>query len=253
VATSADGVQTVQRALQLLEVIADNGEALNVTALAALSGLPLPTVHRLLRSMVSLGYVRQLPSRKYGLGTRLIGLGNSARNSFGVVAESILRRVVESTGETANLAMFEDDMVVYIAQVPSKHSMRMFTEIGRHVLPHATGVGKAMLSQMSDAAVTQIVRRTGLPAQTDKTLININSLLGDLEVVRERGWAEDNGEQEIGVRCVAVPVPNVSTPIALSVSGPEARMTAEAIKQFVPQLQAAAEQLSIEFSARESI
>jgi IclR family transcriptional regulator, acetate operon repressor len=253
VATSTDGVQTVQRALQLLEVIADNGEALNVTALAALSGLPLPTVHRLLRSMVSLGYVRQLPSRKYGLGTRLIGLGKSARNSFGVVAESILRRVVESTGETANLAMFEDDMVVYIAQVPSKHSMRMFTEIGRHVLPHATGVGKAMLSQMSDAVVTQIVRRTGLPAQTDKTLTNINSLLGDLEVVRERGWAEDNGEQETGVRCVAVPVPNVSTPIALSVSGPEARMTAEAIKQFVPQLKAAAEQLSAEFSARESI
>lgn len=251
-ASASDGVQTVQRALALLQVMSDNNAALNVTELASSSGLPLPTVHRLLRAMATLGYVRQLPSRKYGLGTRLIRLGNSARESFGTVAQRGLRNLVESTGETANLAVLENDMVVYVAQAPSNHSMRMFTEIGRRVLPHSTSVGKAILSQMSDAAVIDILSRTGMPQQTDRTLTNVQSLLGDLEVIRARGWAEDNGEQEIGVRCIAVPVPNINIPAALSVSGPEARMSNESIRGFVPSLMAAALEMSAEFNARET-
>ena len=119
-------------------------------------------------------------------------------------------------------------MVVYVAQVPSRHAMRMFTEIGRRVLPHCTGVGKAMLSQLPDDEVKSLVQRTGMPALTDRTITDLDALLADLELIRRRGWAEDNGEQEIGVRCLAVPVLGTGIAAALSVSGPEARITPEA-------------------------
>ena len=235
-AQSPQGVQTVTRALELLERIADNGESVTVSALATISGLPLPTVHRMLKTLVALGYVRQLPSRRYALGPRLIRLGESAGRALGAAAQPFLAELVESTGETANLAMREADKVVYVAQVPSRHSMRMFTEIGRRVLPHCTGVGKALLSQLSDAEVKAVVRRTGLQALTDRTITDVDALLADLELIRARGWAEDNGEQEIGVRCLAVPVLGTGIAAALSVSGPEARITPESGDRIGPVL-----------------
>jgi IclR family acetate operon transcriptional repressor len=230
------GVQTVTRALELLDRIADNGEPVTVSALSTISRLPLPTVHRLLKTLVALGYVRQLPSRRYALGPRLIRLGESAGRALGAAAHPFLAQLVESTGETANLAMRESDVVVYVAQVPSRHSMRMFTEIGRRVLPHCTGVGKALLSQLPDDEVKAMVQRTGMQALTDRTITDIDALLADLELIRTRGWAEDNGEQEIGVRCLAVPVLGTGIAAAISVSGPEARITKESEEQIGPQL-----------------
>lgn len=245
---ASDSVQTIQRAMELLEAIADHGTAVNVSSLAISSGLPLPTVHRLLKTLVTLGYARQLPSRKYGLGSRLIQLGISARGTFSVTAEPYLRHLVESIGETANLAIFEDDRAVHVAQVPSKHSMRMFTEPGRRVLPHAAGVGKAMLAQMPDETVTEIMQRTGMPMRTDRTLSNVTSLLGELERIREQGWAEDNGEQEVGVRCFAVPIPGINVLAAVSVSGPEARLTRESVARIIPELQLTARNLADAFN-----
>lgn len=228
------GVQTVTRALELLDLIADEGEPVTVSALSASSGLPLPTVHRLLRTLVALGYVRQAPNRRYALGPRLIRLGESAGQSLGAAAQPFLAQLVERTSETANLAMREGDMVVYVAQVPSKHSMRMFTEIGRRVLPHCTGVGKALLSQLPDAEVAEIIRRNGMPTMTDRTIATLDDLLVDLGKIRERGWAEDDGEQEVGVRCLAVPVLSTGIQAAMSVSGPQARLTHEIADQVAP-------------------
>ncbi len=247
-AKASESVQTIERAMELLEVIADNDAPVSVSALSSSSGLPLPTVHRLLQTLISLGYARQLPSRKYGLGSRLIQLGLSARGTFGSIAEPYLRGLVDSIGETANLAIFDEDRAVHLAQVPSRHSMRMVTEIGRRSLPHATGGGKAMLSQMSDQAVSEIMRRNGMPARTDRTLTNLTSLLGELERIRQQGWAEDNGEQAVGVRCFAVPIPGITLLAAISVSGPEVRLTRESAARVVPELQAAARDLAAAFN-----
>jgi IclR family transcriptional regulator, acetate operon repressor len=246
---TTSGVQTVERALGLLETIADAGESITVTALADAAGLPLPTTYRLLRSMMALGYVRQLPSRQYGLGPRLIRLGESAGRALNATARSYLLELVERTEETANLAMLDGDMVVYIAQAPSKHSMRMFTEIGRRVLPHATGVGKALLAQMDDDAVAALVARTGMPARTDKTITTLPALLADLELIRERGWAEDNGEQEVGVRCLAAAIPGSGSLTAISVSGPEARITSAATERIAPMVASVAHEMRAMFEA----
>ena len=150
-------VQSVERVFELLEIIADAGGEASLSDLAAASELPMPTIHRLLRTCVLLGYARQLPSRRYALGARLIPLGERAGRQLGRVAQPKLVELVRELGETANMALMDGDQVVYVAQQPSPHAMRMFTEVGRRANLHDTGVGKAILATLSDDEVRRIV------------------------------------------------------------------------------------------------
>lgn len=237
-------VQSVERAAELLELLADAGGESALSELAAEIGLPLPTIHRLVRTLVNRGYVRQLPNRRYALGPRLIRLGESAGRQFGTDARPILSTVAAELGESANLAMIDRDMVVYVAQASSGQSMRMFTEVGRRVFTHCTGVGKAVLAQLDDQTIREIMRRVGMPAQTDQSITDVEALITDIHAIRERGYAIDDGEQEIGVRCFAVAVPDAPTPTALSVSGPDSRVTMEFADRAVPVLQRRADEIS---------
>lgn len=240
----AGGVQSLDRAFELLELMAANGGEVALSQLAAASGLPVPTIHRIVRTLVASGYVLQLPSRRYALGPRLIGLGESASRTVEAWASPHLLALAEATGETANLAMLDGDMVVYVAQAPSsRHTMRMFTEVGRRVYAHCTGVGKALLAQLPEDEVRGLVDRAGMPARTDHTITEVDGLLAELDRVRRRGYAVDDGEQEPGVRCVAVAVPG-SPRSALSVSGPASRVTPEAVENVVPVLRSAADGLA---------
>ncbi|MEO6882217.1 MAG: IclR family transcriptional regulator [Mycobacteriaceae bacterium] len=238
------GVQSVDRALALLEHLADAGGSLRLAELEAATGLPLPTVHRLVRALVHNGYVRQEPSRRYALGPRLIRLGETAGRALGAWSMRELTGLVVAIGETANMAVLEGDGVVYVAQAPSPHSMRMFTEVGRRVMPHCTGVGKALMSQLGDDDVRALLARTGMPERTARTITDPDTMLAELAEVREQGWSVDNSEQEVGVRCVAVPVPGSPSLTAISVSGPSARITAGSVTRIAPLLQAAAARLS---------
>jgi len=241
------GVQSLDRAFDLLERLVDGPQGLS--ELAGASGLPLPTVHRIMRSLAAGGYVRQEPSRRYALGPRLIRLGESAGRTLGAWALPHLRQLVAEVGETANLAILEGDAVVYLAQVPSRHSMRMFTEVGRRVPPHCTGVGKALLAQLSDEQVLALCRRTGMPAQTSHTITNPEVLLRELVEVRARGYAVDDAEQEVGVRCVAAPVLGAPAAVAVSVSGPSGRLTHERVEEIGPCLQRVAAQVVVDLDA----
>jgi IclR family acetate operon transcriptional repressor len=242
------GVQSVDRAFELLEVLAEAGGELSLSEIAVTSALPLPTIHRLIRTLVNRGYVRQLPSRRYALGPRLINLGESASGMLGDWARPWLTDLVEALGETTNLSMIDGDRATYVAQVPSRHSMRMFTEVGRRVHLHCTGVGKALLAQRGDDEVLELLRRAGMPAQTTHTIVDPDTLLSQIRQIRQRGYAVDDGEQEIGVRCVAVPVLGGPGSYAISVSGPTARMTAELVDRAVPLMRTAAEELSADLS-----
>ncbi|QKW41023.1 IclR family transcriptional regulator [Actinomadura sp. NAK00032] len=238
----------MERAFDLLEHLADAGGEMALSELTEVSGLPMPTIYRLMRTLVNKGYVRQEPSKRYALGPRLIRLGEGASRLLGTWARPVLARLVDEVGETANMAVLEGDEAVYIAQVPSKHSMRMFTEVGRRVQPHCTGVGKALLSQLSDQRVREILARTGMDAHTPKTFTDPDALLAELDRIREQGYALDDEEQEIGVRCVAVPLPGTPTLTAISVSGPSGRMTSEAVPDVVPIMRDAAERFAKELS-----
>ncbi|HWT34089.1 MAG TPA: IclR family transcriptional regulator [Microbacterium sp.] len=223
-ASSAESVKSVARVFDLLELIAEAGGSLGLSELAAAAELPLPTIHRLLRTLVGLGYARQLANRRYALGPRLVRLGEIANRQFGHMAAPQLKELVERLGETANLATIDGDRVVYVSQSPSPHAMRMFTEVGRRSYMHASGVGKAILAQFDDDHVRDIMARAGMPHVTEHTLTTIDALLADLALTRERGYAIDDGEQELGVRCYAMAVPDMPIATAVSVSGPFTRV-----------------------------
>lgn len=235
-ASAGGGVQSVDRAFDLLERIATAGGEVSISQLAESTPLPLPTIHRMLRTLVNSGYVRQLPSRRYGLGPGLIRLGEVASRQLGAWARPYLAGLVDELGETANMAILDGDMATYVAQVPSAHSMRMFTEIGRRVHTHASGVGKAIISQLDDEQARTVVARAGMPTPTPHSIGDVEALLADLDLIRSRGYAIDDGEQELGVRCFAVPVPGMPTLTAISVSGPVTRVDESFAERAIPTL-----------------
>src|SRR5262249_44135097 len=236
-AGATGGVQSIERAFDLLEMLADAGGALGLSELATISGLPLPTVHRLMRTLVNRGYVRQEASRRYTLGSRLIRLGEISSRMLGTWLRPFLTQLVRTTGETANLAMLDGDEGVSVAQVPTPPSMRMFTERGRRVRPHCTAVGKALLAELPPGEARALLERDGMPAYTPTTITDPDLLIAHLEVIRKQGFAVDEGEQEVGVRCFAVAVPDAPGSLAISTSGPQTRMTDDAAARIVPALQ----------------
>lgn len=245
---SSGGVQSIERAFSLLETLADAGGTLGLSQLAQASGLPLPTIHRLLRTLVDLGYLRQESTRQYVLGPRLIRLGEASSHMLGTWARPYLADLVDEIGESANLAMLDGDEIVYVAQAQSRRSMRMFTEVGRRVLPHCTAVGKAIMAGMPAEDVREILQRTGMPRHTETTITDPDDFAKQLGVTEERGYGIDEGEQEPGVRCVAVVVPDAPARLALSISGPSGRMTDELVERAVPLLKDAARALSADLS-----
>lgn len=241
---AGQSVQSVTRAFSVLETLATADAPLVLSDIVARTSLAAPTVHRLLKTLQQGGYVHQYEGGNYGLGSGLIRLGQRATPRLALYAQPVLAELEEVSEETANLAVLDGDLVAYVAQVPSRHYMRMFTEVGRRVLPHASGVGKAMLSTLNEIEVRGIVGRTGLPRFTPSTLTTEAKLLADLRESRRRGFAIDDGEQEVGVRCFAVPLPGVSPPAAVSISGPAARVTEQKRAGIVKALQRAAVRLA---------
>lgn len=238
------GVQSVGRALDILELIDQVGGEMALVEMSAASGLPMPTIHRIVRTLVDRNYLRQLPDRRYALGSRLIPLGNAARGVFGAQSSSALAGVVRRIGETANLAALDGDMLVYVGQAPSPHAMRMFTELGQHVHPHCRAAGKALLAQLADEEVRGILGRVGMPAMTSATITDTEQFVDQLARVRKEGVAHEVGELEEGVVCLATPVPGGATRFALSISGPASRMTDELKERAIPVLQEVSAQLA---------
>ncbi len=235
-------VQSVGRALDILEVIQSAGGALSITEIAAETTLSVATIHRLARTLLDRGYLRQLPDRRYCLGTRLVTLGETANSLIGQRTRPLLLRLAGALGETVNLAVLSGSAAEYVGQATGSHSMRMFTELGRRVPLHCTGVGKALLSMLPDDHAARLLRHTGLPSRTPGTITDLSAMLEHLKAVRANGYVLDEGEMEIGVRCVAVAL-HMHPLMALSVSGPSERMTDAVIEATVVRLRAAGTQI----------
>jgi IclR family transcriptional regulator, acetate operon repressor len=241
-------VQSIARAFGLLEVMAANGGIVGLSELSQKSGLAVPTIHRLMRTMVALGYARQEPSRKYALGPRLALLGESASRLLDVWAAPHLQKVVDELGESANLALLDGHEVLYVAQAQGHHAMRMFTEVGRHAAVHCTAVGKAILAALPEARVDAVLVKAGMEPRTPNTITTPEAFKAELARVRARGYATDEQEQELGVRCVGVALPGDPVRAAISISAPVGRMTDALIDRAVPLLQRTAAELADEFA-----
>lgn len=244
-------VQSVSRTFGLLEAMVDVGGVASLSELRVKSGLPLATIHRLLQTLVVLGYVRQVASRGYALGPRLARLGEGATRLIDKWAAPHLRELVERVGESTNLALLDADRVLYVAQEPGRHSMRMFTEVGRRAGVHCTAVGKAMLARLSEEEAIAVLQRSGMQAHTANTITTLPEMLAELQKVRRRGYALDNGEQEDAVRCVAVALPGKVSRAAISISGPVGRMDDAVVRRAVPLLRTAAAKVAKEWESVE--
>lgn len=245
--SDAQRVQVVERAFDLLNALMALGGSATAGQLKSETGLAGPTVHRLLHTLIGRGLIHQLPDRRYALGANLVPLGEAATRQLGGLAVPQMQSLVGELGESVNMAAMESEMVVYIAQAPSPQSMRMFTEVGRRAYMHSTGVGKAMLSTMEPQRVREVLGSTGMPSMTAKTLTRPDSLLEQLPVIIRQGYALDDEEQELGVRCLAVPVPQGPTRMALSVSGPTARVDDAFVRHAVPLMKRTAAEIGRKF------
>jgi DNA-binding IclR family transcriptional regulator len=226
-----DRVQSIDRALDVLETLAADGE-LGVSDVATRTGLVVSTAHRLLASLADRGYVRQTSAQgRYALGLKVLELaaGMQARTAaLCVAARPHLEHVGRVTGETTNLVVLDGDRVVYVDQVPGRHSVRMFTELGSSALAHTTASGKAMLAQRSPEAIAKLFPRAREPFErlTPRTHATLASLTDDFTRIRARGYALDDEEHEQGVSCVAAPVFDATATAfaAISISAPTTRI-----------------------------
>lgn len=245
------GVQSVERALDVLEALGASEGALGLTELIQETGLPLATVHRLLGTLAGRGYIRQDPdSRKYLLGPSVLKLREPYTRLFGVWARRHLQELSEVSRETANLAVLDGNHVVYIAQVAAPRKLRMFTQVGNRVLPHASAVGKVLLAFGPRDDAERIIERTGLPRRTATTITDPRRFFAELDQVARQGFAVDAGEEEDGVRCVAVPVFVVGQPVAaMSVSGPAPRLESRGQDRLVAEMTRIAAALSASLRA----
>jgi IclR family transcriptional regulator, acetate operon repressor len=243
-----DTVQAVERSLQILALIVSADPEMGLREVGLASGLPVATTHRLLKALVNRGYVRQNPAnRRYTVGPAAFELAAriGTTHNLAQLAQPCLQELVRLTGESANLAAIEGDEVVYLAHVEAPRVVRMFTQVGNRVPLHASGTGKAILSQMTPAARAQILSGRELVAFTPHTITNREVLDAELDRAAKLGYAFDAGEYEDGVHCIAVPVrdPRGQVNAAISVSGPSSRLSLEWMVELAPAVKRIADEL----------
>ena len=226
------GVQSVDRALSIIETLAEDDEGYRLSDLAIRTGLSTSTVHRLLATLENRRFVQFDRSQsKWHVGARCFTVGATfaRRRNFAAQAIPYLRKLRDLTRETANLAVVDDEFIVVLTRMESREIMRSLTKLGGRVAMVASGVGKAVLATSSNEDVSAIIRHHGMPRLTEKSIVRPSDLFRELEIVRRQGYAVDDEEACMGLRCVAAVVySDCCEPLAaISVSGMTSRVTDE--------------------------
>ena len=228
------GVQSVERIFQLIESLAAHPAGAGLQRLAQDTDLAKSTVHRLLASLVSLGYAAQDENGRYRLTLKMFELSSGIVNSMDImdVAKVHLERLAQRTGEAVHLVIRDGQDIVYIYKTESG-PMRMSSRVGLRSPLYCTGVGKAILATLPADEVAQIWQHTTPQKLTAHTIVEFDALQAQLTEVRTNGYAIDDEENELGVRCVAVAIPGVGgrADSAFSISGLAPYMTPERIRR----------------------
>lgn len=245
--SNGSGVQSLERALDILELLGNARGELGVTEIGPAVGLANGTAHRLLSTLTYRGYVLRNPrSRKYALGPKTLYLASSAGERLGPLARPFLEELMEVSRESSNLAVLDKDSVVYLAQVPARRMVRMFTEPGNRVTPHSSGIGKVLLAYQPDEVVDSVIRRSGLPRYTSHTITDLGRLEEELATIHEQGYGIDSEEMEEGVRCLAAPIfgPDGNILAGISISGPAGRLDEDSLEKLIPRIKRIADDFS---------
>jgi DNA-binding IclR family transcriptional regulator len=224
-------VQSVERALSIIEALAEHGTPMNLGDLAERVTLKPSTVHRLLSTLMVRGFVDQDEYSRYKLAMKLFYIGNAATYASDIrsLAAPFMRDLLDKFNETVNLAILDRDQVVYIDQVESNNIVivKMFARVGNRGPAHCTGSGKVLLAALSPEELSRYLETVELQRFTKDTITDSAMLAKELARVNREGYALDLGERDEEVRCIAVPIKNREGKVAaaLSVSGPSMRMT----------------------------
>jgi DNA-binding IclR family transcriptional regulator len=222
-------IQVIERMTRLLEVLAQHPEPLGLKQISQYTKLHPSTAHRILSAMSADRIVDRVEPGSYRLGMRLLELGNLVKSRISVreLALPVMRELHSHTGETVNLSVRHDDEIVYVERTSSGRSaMRVVHVVGTRAPLHVTAAGKLFLLEEGFARLRDYAKRTGLAPKTKNTLSGVPLLERDLERIQGQGWATDNEEAEMGVRCVAAGIRDDGGTLvaALSLSTPADRM-----------------------------
>ncbi|MFG1879062.1 IclR family transcriptional regulator [Sphaerisporangium sp. NPDC049003] len=238
---------SVDKAFELIQAVSETGRAgITLGELARHAGVAVSTAHRYVTSLLELGVLDRDAAGSYHLGVTLVTLAGQYLEEDGLraAARPYLVALVELSGETVHLGILAGNRIVYIDKVESAKSVRLVSRIGSRVPLHCTAMGKAVLAPLDERRRAEIVAGR-LDRRTPRTLTGA-ALLAELDVVRERGFAIDDEENEEGVRCVGLPIMNASgQPVAaFSVSAPANRFSVEDCHRLAPAALAMAAEIS---------
>ncbi|MBO3746535.1 IclR family transcriptional regulator [Streptosporangiaceae bacterium NEAU-GS5] len=241
---------SIDKALSVLEAIADHHR---VTDIAAATGVSKSTVHRILQSLVEWGFVVADGNGGYEPGPRILTLAGRVMNRFDPARQAghALRSLHERTGYTTHFAIRNGDEAVYVEKLEGRRPYQMPSRIGMSLRLHTSGIGKAILAELSDDEVRQIAKHTGLTPLTPNTLSDVDALIAHLAEIRALGYAIDDEENVPGLRCVAAAVFDHTGRVlgGISISALVLDMDRTAIEGLAPEVIAAAKEVSVALGA----
>ena len=229
-------IQVAGRLFQALELLAETG-SIGLMELSATLELNKTTAHRVLNSLIYMGYARQNPANgKYEPTFKIVDMAARIMSKVDILqtVRPYLRRLMEASGETVHFVERDGTDAVYIDKVESfNNGMQMVSRIGSRIPLYCSGVGKAMIAQMDDWEAEEIWNASDISVLTEHTITDHEAFKKELAQIRERGYALDNEENQIGVRCIACSLkdPMGKTRYAFSISAPVSRMDDERIHE----------------------
>ncbi|RQD71861.1 MAG: IclR family transcriptional regulator [Tindallia sp. MSAO_Bac2] len=233
-------VQSIERAVKILNCFSESHTELRLSEIAGMLGLNKSTVHGILHTLKYHGMVSQnTENHKYRLGLRLMELGSRAANSIDIIelARPGIRELCRLTEETVHLGTLDGHEMVYVDKVESIQSMRIASSVGARKPAYSTGMGKAIMAYLSPEELKRAVPKKMKPL-TSATIVSMEALVRELEQTKTRGYAIDNEENCIGLKCVAAPIFDHEGKVrySISVSGPAIRMTNKKMNYIIEQV-----------------
>jgi len=241
-------VGSVLKAIRILDALSGNAD-LGVSELSRNLEIPKSSVHSILETLVSQGLLEKVSeTNKYHLGLKLIELGNRAQLNLDIckISHPYLKNLNRLTDETVHLTVLDNDEVLYVDCIESEQWLRTYSVIGLRAPLYCTSVGKAVLANLDYAHALNIIREKGLRKITDNTITDENTMIEELEMIREKGYAIDNMEHEDHLVCVGAPIRNAKGEVfaSISVSGPAARQDMSKIDELGKNVMEATREIS---------
>jgi DNA-binding IclR family transcriptional regulator len=231
-------IKVVEKALAILDLFGDSPGDLTLTQIGERLGMSKPTAFRIINVLEQGDYLERAPgSQGWRLGLKLHRLGSLVESTTAIqrLAHPFLAELAESCHETVHLTVLNKGEALYLDKIEGNHSVRVVSRIGQRLPAHCSGVGKVLLAHLPDDEVEAVVAERGLPRLTPATITQREALQAELRRVRQQGYAIDNEEIEIGLKCVAAPVRDASDRVvaAISVSVPKFRFDSTGQDRFV--------------------